>query len=110
MRRMLIVLGQQSCLPEDPISAAERLGYKVTLISQRALCGSVSPCVERVECVDLNDEMQVDEVVHRMHADLPLSGIVAYDDQAVPVVARLAERLALPGHPLAAALAARDKA
>jgi biotin carboxylase len=49
------------------------------------------------------------DVARALHHTHPIHAVVGYDDQAVPVVAHIATDLELPGHPVEAAYAARDK-
>lgn len=108
-KNVLFVLGSQACVPGDPLRAAKDLGYRTTILSARTPCGIPDGLVDRHVSADLNDFVGVRRIVDAIHDDIPVDAIICYDDQAVPVAARLASHLHLPGNPINAADAARDK-
>ena len=65
--------------------------------------------VDRFERVSLDSPDHAVEAARALDTVHPVHAVVCYDDQAVPVVARIAADLGLPGHPIEAADAARDK-
>jgi len=107
--QILFVFGSQACVPDDGLVAARQLGYETIVFGAKVMCGMSQDLVDRFERVDLTQIDRVIGLARRVHAVEPVHGVVAYDDQAVPVAARVAEALGLPGHPVAAADAARDK-
>jgi biotin carboxylase/GNAT superfamily N-acetyltransferase len=105
-RQVLFVFGNQACVPEDGLLAARALGCEATVLGPRCLCEDLA---DRFERIDLARPEQVLATVHRIHAGQPVHGVIAYDDQGGLVASRIAADLHLPGHPVAAAEAARDK-
>jgi len=108
-RHVLFVFGSQACVPSDPLLAARRLGCKATVMGPSIPCGVSAELVDRFERVRLNRPTEVVEAARALHRAYPIHGVVGYDDQAMPLVARIAADLGLPGHPVEAADAARDK-
>lgn len=106
-RQILFVFGSQACVPDDPLIAARRLGCETAVFAAQVPCGASA--VDRFERVDLNRQESVVEAARSLHRSHPVHAVVGYDDQAVPVVARIAAALDLPGHPVEAAAAAQDK-
>jgi biotin carboxylase/GNAT superfamily N-acetyltransferase len=109
-RQLVFVFGSQACVPDDGLLAARQLQCETTVLGARLACCMSADLVDRFERVDLRHPAEVVEAARRIHASRPVAGVVAYDDQAVPVAARIAAALGLRGHPVAAADAARDKA
>jgi len=108
-RDILFVFGSQACVPADPLRAAKEMGCATTVLSSCIPCGLPDALVDRHLRADLNDFVGLRRVVDEAQRNARFDGVVCYDDQAVPVVARLADHLKLAGNPIAAADAARDK-
>jgi biotin carboxylase/GNAT superfamily N-acetyltransferase len=72
-------------------------------------CGVSAEVVDRFERISLRRPSEVVAAARALHSAHPIHGVVGYDDEAVPLVARIAADLHLPGHPVEAADAARDK-
>lgn len=108
-RQILFVFGSQACVPSDPLLAAKRLGCRTAIIGPNLPCGVGADLVDSYERVSLNRLDLVVEAAQALHRGRPVHGVIGYDDQAVPAVARIAAALGLPGHPVEAADAARDK-
>lgn len=109
-RQILTILGPQTCVPNDPLRAARRLDCRTIVMSPQQLdgCGDTE-LVDRFEQVSLR---RVEAIVRRareIHATDPIHAVTGYDDEVMPIVARVAEELGLPSHPVGAAVAARDK-
>ena len=109
MKRILFLFGNQACVPEDPLHAARSLGCGTIVMASRVPCGVPPGVIDHFEKVLLRDAETVIESARTLQKILPFDGVVGYDDQAVPFVARVAAALKLPGHPVEAADAARDK-
>jgi len=109
-RQILFLFGGQACIPSDPLLAAKRLGYRTAVMGPSIPCGVAADTVDQFERVRLGRPEEVVEAARYLHGRHPLAGVVGYDDEAVPLVARVAAALQLPGHPVTAADAARDKA
>jgi len=108
-RQILFVFGDQACVPADPLISAKELGCETTVMGRTIPCGLPADLVDRFERVNLKEASAVIEVARALHSFRPIHAVVGYDDQAVPVVARIADALGLPGNPVEAADAARDK-
>ncbi|MBX5469907.1 MAG: ATP-grasp domain-containing protein [Thermoleophilaceae bacterium] len=89
--------------------AAERLGVDVVVASERrqALSGVMG---DRALLLRLSRPEEAAAAIVELAQRLPLDAVVPVDDQGVRVAAMAAERLGLPGNPVAAAAATRDKA
>jgi biotin carboxylase len=105
---ILILLGRQVCLPEDPLVAARGLGLRTTILS--STCDLSSPLIDRYHQISLHHPLKVVELARGLYSEERFHGIITYDDETVPLAARIADRLGLPGHPVDVADAARDKA
>src|SRR5581483_3448467 len=108
-RHILFVFGSQACVPSDPLVAAKKLGCTTTVLGPNIPCGVSADVVDRFERARLSRPAAVVAAARALHAAHPIHGVVGYDDEAVPLVARIAAALGLPGHPVEAADAARDK-
>jgi len=109
-RQILFLFGSQACVPDDALLAGRELGCQVVVLGSKLACCMTAELIDRFERVNLSDPEEVVEVARTLHAVRPVHAVVGYDDQAVPIVARIANALGLPGHPLDAAEASRDKA
>lgn len=108
-RQILFVFGSQACVPSDPLLAAKELGCRTAVLASSIPCGLEADLVDHFERASLNDPEEVLEAVRAINRARPVHAVVGYDDQAVPMVARIAADLGLAGHPVEAADAARDK-
>jgi biotin carboxylase len=108
-RQVLFVFGDQTCVPGDPLITAKELGCQTTVMGRTIPCGLPAELVDRFERVNLKDAQATVEVALSLHSFRPIHAVVGYDDQSVPIVARIAAALNLPGNPVEAADAARDK-
>lgn len=101
--------GPQASTPNDPMRAARQLGCRTTVMGPTMACDVAPELLDHYEPVDLHDADAVVAAARALHRVHPIDGVVCYDDEAVAVVARIAADLGLPGHPVEAADAARDK-
>ncbi|MGH9970559.1 MAG: GNAT family N-acetyltransferase [Pyrinomonadaceae bacterium] len=108
-RQTLFVFGSQACVPGDPLIAAKELGCQTTVMSQSIPCGLPADLIDHFERVDLADTEEILNTIRSLHRFRPIHAVVGYDDQAVPIVARIAEALGLSGNSVEAADASRDK-
>lgn len=106
-RQVLFVFGSQACVPDDPLIAAQGMGCETAVFSAAVPCGVTA--VDRYERVDVRRPQQAVAAARALNRAHSIHAVVGYDDQAVPVVARIADALGLPGHPIEAADAAQDK-
>ncbi|MGH3623856.1 MAG: ATP-grasp domain-containing protein, partial [Sciscionella sp.] len=105
---ILVLFGNQACLPEDPLIAARALSLRTTVLS--SACNYSSPLVDRYHQISLRDPSDVIELACRLYSEEPFHGVLTYDDETVPLAARIADRIGLKSQPVEAADAARDKA
>lgn len=109
-RHILFLLGPQTCVPEDPLRAARRLGCRTIVIGPNCPDGcDSSGLVDRYVEVGLRRPNALLERVHALAAEHRISAVTGYDDEVMPLVASVAGALGLRSHPLDAAVAARDK-
>lgn len=108
-RQTLFVFGSQACVPGDPLIAAKELGCRTTVMGQSIPCGLPADLIDHFERVNLADTEEILNTVRSLHGFRPIHAVVGYDDQAVPIVARIADALGLPGNSVEAADASRDK-
>ncbi len=106
---VLYVFGGQACVPSDPLAAAKRLGFEVTVLAERQPCGLPPELADRIVLTPFATAESVVARARQIHAEWPLQAVLGYDDQAVPIVARIAAACGLTGNPTDAADAARDK-
>jgi biotin carboxylase/GNAT superfamily N-acetyltransferase len=106
---VLFVFGGQACVPSDPLAAAKRLGYEVTVLAERQPCGLPPELADHIVLTPFGTVESVVARARDVHSDRPLRAVLGYDDQAVPIVARIAAACGLTGNPIDAADAARDK-
>lgn len=95
------------------VSAAHAAGHRVTVVSagqgDRCLPDRLRARVDAVLTVDSNDEDKVLDAVVRAHEQQPFDAVLPGFEYYVPLVARLAARLGLPGLAEEAALRLRYK-
>jgi biotin carboxylase/GNAT superfamily N-acetyltransferase len=108
-RQVLFLFGSQACVPGDALLAARGQGCSTAVLARAMPCGLTGAEVDYFESVRMEAPQEVVAAARALHARKPVHAVVAYDDQAVPVAARVAAELGLPGHPVQAAEAARDK-
>ncbi|WP_051967284.1 ATP-grasp domain-containing protein [Kitasatospora mediocidica] len=96
------------------LRAAHDLGLETVVVSHdrddRRLPDGVRRDIDTLLTLDTNDEPALTAAVTALHAERQLVGILPGFEFYVPVVARLAARLGLPGLPAPQAAAVRDKA
>ncbi len=100
-QRLLLVSHQNSYRIAPYIRAAKRLGLEVSIASQgkHSLVSEVANGIH----IDFNNFDAAVDVILKEHQDRPFSGILGSDDQTVVLAARVAQLLALPHNPPAAA-------
>ncbi|MEU5881902.1 ATP-grasp domain-containing protein [Spirillospora sp. NPDC047279] len=110
--RVLLVEPALACL--GVLLRARELGLETIVVSHdegdRLLPDAVRAAADRLVVLDANDEEALTRAVLGLHAERPLTGIIAGFEFYVEAVAGLAERLGLPGLPVTAAPGLRDKA
>lgn len=106
---VLFVFGGQACVPSDPLAAAKRLGFEVTVLAERQPCGLSPELADRIVLTPFASAESVVSRAREVHSERALNAVLGYDDQAVPIVARIAAACRLTGNPTDAADAARDK-
>lgn len=106
---ILFIFGMQACIPGDPLLAAKKLAFRTAVLAPRVPCGISAELIDLFEEVNLSLPHEIINAAHIIHRVHSLRAVVAYDDAAVPVVAHIAKDLGLPGHPVEAANASRDK-
>ena len=88
--------------------AARRLGVEVVYATDR--CDQLDdPWRDRAIAVRYHEEARSEVAVIAALASRPVQGVLVVGDRPSALAARVAARLGLPGHPLAAVEAARDK-
>lgn len=109
-RHLLFVFGTQGCIPERGLLAARDLGLHITVFGQKLTCCMSESMFDRFERVRLEEPEAVLEAARRLNAYQAIDGVMAYDDQGVPLAAQIATELGLPGQDPESAMASRDKA
>jgi biotin carboxylase len=104
---VLVLLGDQVGLPDDPLIAARELCLRTTVLSSG--CNFSLSLIDRHHRISLRHPSEVVELACKLYSEEGFQGVLAYDDQTVPLAARIADRLGLPGQPVEVADAARDK-
>lgn len=87
--------------------AARQLGLDVVLLTDRPT--GVAAAADEVVLVDTYDLDALEEQAVAVAGRRPVAGAVTWADRDVEGVARITDRLGLPGHPPAAAATARNK-
>jgi biotin carboxylase/GNAT superfamily N-acetyltransferase len=107
-RHVLFLFGPQVCIPEDPLLAARDLGCRTSVLSAASCCAppSLIDRFEKVDRVEAEDFLRASTAIN---AAARINAVVCYDDPMVPIAARVIAALGVPGHPIHAADAARDK-
>jgi biotin carboxylase len=113
-RQILFVFGGQSSGPQgsasnDPLLAARELGYGTAVLGPSRTCNLSPTLLDHYEQIDLRRYDTAVAAARSLHGACAIRAVVCYDDESAPVVARIAVDLDLPGHPVEAADAARDK-
>ncbi|MET8758734.1 ATP-grasp domain-containing protein [Lentzea sp. NPDC004782] len=96
------------------VRVGRELGFDIVVATfngdDRVISADDLALAELVVQVDTNDEAALTEIAVDLHARRPFTAILPGFEFYVDVVARLADRLGLPGLPAASVLALRDKA
>src|SRR5260221_9685532 len=108
-RQILFLFSYQSCVPRDALLAAKELDYGTVVMGAKSACDMPIELADYYEQVDMSYPDEVVEVARTFHEAHPVHAVVGYGDMTVPVAARIAIDLGLPGNPVEAADAARDK-
>jgi hypothetical protein len=88
--------------------AAERLGVRLVFATDR--CEHLDdPWADSAIAIRFHQESESVQAIMRALADDPPHGMLAVGDRATTIAAQAARWLGLPGHPLDAVTAARDK-
>jgi ATP-grasp domain-containing protein/L-aminoacid ligase-like protein len=88
--------------------AAERLGVDLVFATDR--CGVLEdPWQDRAIPIRFSEESASAEAILELARTSPLDGVLAVGDRPTVIAALVREGLGLPGHPAAAAAAARNK-
>jgi biotin carboxylase len=104
----LLVLNATYRDKQELLVAAKRLGLAVTVVGA-ALPAWASPYVDRIVAGDPDDADSMIAAARRLHEATPVHGVYSLWDRDVPLCARVAEALGLPGCPPAAADRCRHK-
>ena len=113
MKRVLLLLPTTGYRNGDFLAAAEKLG--VEIVSAANYCHQLAPAWGLAPIMALHfdrPEQAADTVLRETalrHPGGPPDAVLAVDDSGVELAALLAERLGLPGNPLAAVRRVRDK-
>jgi biotin carboxylase len=95
------------------LRSARELGMETVVLSRdsgdRELSAQLRRDIDRVVTLETNDEQAVTVAVDKLAAQAPILGVMPGFEFYVPVVARLAERLGLPGLPARDIGRLRDK-
>ncbi|MEU3753433.1 ATP-grasp domain-containing protein [Streptomyces olivoreticuli] len=93
---------------------ARALGFELVVASydrdDRRIAEPLREHIDELVVVDTNDESALYDTVAELHRERPFAGLVPGFEFYVGTVARLADRLGLPGLPVAGVEALRDKA
>lgn len=88
--------------------AAERHGIELVYATDR--CDQIDdPWGDRAIPIRFHDEWRSVDALLKVLEPHPVNGIIAVGDRPTVMAAQVAQLLGLPGHPLEAAVAARDK-
>jgi biotin carboxylase len=88
--------------------AAEKLGVRLVFATDR--CHQLEdPWQDEAIPIRFHDELQSADAIVDAARRQPIDGILTVGDRPTVIAARVAERLGLPGHPVEAAVIARDK-
>ena len=102
---MLLLLPTATYRAADFLTAARALGADVVVASERRLVSMGDAQLT----LDLCRPVAAADAIVALAEESPLDAVVAVDDQGVRVAALATERLGLPGNPLEAVAATRDK-
>ncbi|MGH7268564.1 MAG: ATP-grasp domain-containing protein [Candidatus Rokuibacteriota bacterium] len=113
-RQILFVFGAQASgpqgsAPNDPLLAARNLNYRTAVMGPSLSCNLSEKLLDHYEPIDLRRHEPAVVAARALHQACPIGAVVCYDDEAVAIAARIAAVLGVPGHPVEAADAARDK-
>jgi biotin carboxylase len=108
MSRILLLLPTRTWRAEAFLAAARSLGVDVTVATDRPLVWADRE-PDRVITLDLARAEAAADAAVSFAREHPFAAVVGADDATVVVAAAIAARLGLPGDPVAALAAARDK-
>src|SRR5512132_2569307 len=95
------------------LPAARELGFETVAATydrdDRCLSEEMRRHVDSLVVVETNDDDAVTEKVLALHAERPVVAIIPGFEFYVPIVARLADRLGLPGLPISSVDGVRNK-
>src|SRR5262245_48688058 len=108
MKRVLILATTTGYQTRAFGEAADRLGVQLVFATDR--CHMLDdPWQDEAIPIRFHEEEASAEVILRASARNPIDGVIAVGDRPTTIAARVASGLGLPGHPIQAAAAARDK-
>ncbi len=108
MKRVLLVATTTGYQTRAFGEAAERLGVDLVLATDR--CDVLEdPWQDRAIPIRFSDESASAEAILEVARTSPLDGVLAVGDRPTVIASLVQEGLGLPGHPAAAAAAARNK-
>jgi len=108
MKRVLLLATTTGYQTRMFAAAAERLGIELVFATDR--CDQLEdPWSDHAIPVRFHEEWRSVDVVLKALEQRPVDGVLAVGDRPTVMAAQLARLLNLPGHPVEAAVAARDK-
>ena len=108
MARVLVLATTTGYQTRSFGEAAERLGVELVFATDR--CHKIDdPWRDGAVAIRFHDEVASVGAIVRAVESRPIDGILVVGDRPTVIAARVAEELGLPGHPPAAAAAARHK-
>jgi biotin carboxylase/ribosomal protein S18 acetylase RimI-like enzyme len=108
-RNILFLFGRQVCVPEDPLIAAKQMGLRTSVLAPEGPCCTTPSLIDHFEKVASYRPDEIVRLSNKINEITQIQAAVAYDDQGVPLAARVCEALGLRGNPVQAADATRSK-
>jgi biotin carboxylase/ribosomal protein S18 acetylase RimI-like enzyme len=108
-QHVLFLFGPQVCVPEDPLAAAKEMGLRTSVMARDMPCGDCSNLVDHFEKVQTYEPDEIVRLATKIDQAVKIDAIVSYDDQGVPLAARVGAALGLRGNSIEAADATRSK-
>src|ERR1700722_1060077 len=108
-RHVLFLFGPEVCVPEDPLAAARKMSLRTSVMAPEMPCGTASGFIDHFEKVETYRSDEIVRLAGKIHQIQQIDAVVSYDDQGVPLAARVAAALGLRGNPVPAADATRSK-
>jgi biotin carboxylase/GNAT superfamily N-acetyltransferase len=108
-RHILFLFGPQVCVPEDPLIAAKKMGFRTSVLAPEMPCGESSCLIDHFEKAGTYHPDEILRLSHKINKAAEIHAVISYDDQGVPLAARVSAALGLRGNPVHAADAARSK-